>query len=165
LQRRAASCPAAPPMPPTIRTMADFIALVRRVEASSPTGNDPIGTARLISRTKYEGEAWDWMLPSTKGQSGVEALPHIQEGEEAGKRWEWRSKVTPDDLGSLCFKLIVSVPGGGMEDPMHIIAAIVAEAETQPAGTGATGLAGAFVRSLPASVVAAWRHYVGRRRW
>jgi hypothetical protein len=60
--------------------------------------------------------------------------------------------VTPDDLGSLCFKLIVSVPGGGMEDPMHIIAAIVAEPETQRAGTGATGRAAAFVRSLPASV-------------
>ena len=59
LQRRAANCPASPPSPPTINTMADFIALVRRVEASTMLGGNPIETARLISRTKYEGRAWD----------------------------------------------------------------------------------------------------------
>ena len=32
--------------------MADFIALVRRVEASTMLGGNPIETARLISRTK-----------------------------------------------------------------------------------------------------------------
>jgi hypothetical protein len=119
--------------------MADFIALVRRVEASTMLGGDPIATARLISRTKYEGRAWDWMLPSTKGQPGVS-----QDRYGVGQ-------VTADDVGSLCFKLLVSVPGGGQEDPMHLIAAIVADAETQAAGTGATGLS-RLIRSLPASV-------------
>lgn len=135
LQRRAANCPASPPSPPTINTMDDFIALVRRVEASTSTGSDPIATARLISRTKYEGRAWDWMLPSTRGQAGAVAA----------------GTVTADDIGSLCFKLIVTMPGGGREDPMHLIAAVVADAETQAAGTGATGLS-RLVRPLPASV-------------
>jgi hypothetical protein len=135
LQRRAANCPATPPSPPTITTMADFIALVKRVEASTTTGSDPIATARLISRTKYEGRSWDWLLPTTKGQAGAVA----------------GGTVTTDDIGSLCFKLIVTMPGGGSEDPMHIIAAIVADAETKAAGTGATGLS-AIVAPLPASV-------------
>jgi hypothetical protein len=135
LQRRAANCPAEAPKTPTIKTMDDFIALVRRVEESTPTGKDPIATARLISRTKYEGRAWDWMLPSTKDQAGA-----VTGG-----------KVTADDIGSLCFKLVVSLPDGKFEDPMHIIAAIVSNAETLPAGTGATGLS-RLVRSLPASV-------------
>ncbi len=139
LQRRAANCPASPPSPPTINTMADFIALVRRVEASTMTGGNPIETARLISRTKYEGRAWDWMLPSTKGRAGVQQDP------------QGVGQVTADDVASLCFKLIVTVPGGGQEDPMHVIAAIVANAETQAAGTGATGLS-RIVRPLPASV-------------
>ncbi len=139
LQRRAANCPASPPSRPTIKTMADFIALVRRVEASTMLGGNPIETARLIFRTKYEGRAWDWMLPSTKGQPGVS-----QDRYGVGQ-------VTADDVASLCFKLIVTVPGGGQEDPMHIIAAIVANAETQAAGTGATGLS-RIVRPLPASV-------------
>jgi hypothetical protein len=115
--------------------MDDFIALVRRVEASTPTGSDPIATARLISRTKYEGRAWDWMLPSTRGQAGAAAA----------------GTVTAQDIASLCFKLIVTMPGGGQEDPMHLIVAIVADAETQAAGTGATGLS-RLVRPLPASV-------------
>ena len=139
LQRRAANCPASPPSPSTINTMADFIALVRRVEASTMTGGDPIATARLISRTKYEGRAWDWMLPSTKGQPGVQQDPHGV------------GQVTAADVASLCFKLIVTVPGGGQEDPMHVIAAIVAEAETQAAGTGAKGFS-RLVSPLPASV-------------
>jgi hypothetical protein len=135
LQRRAANCPAAPPSPPTISTIDDFIALVRRVEASTPTGSDPIATARLISRTKYEGRSWDWMLPSTRGQAGAVV----------------GGPVTANDIASLCFKLIVTMPGGGQEDPMHLIAAIVADAETQAAGTGATGLS-RLARPLPASV-------------
>jgi hypothetical protein len=139
LQRRAANCPDAPPSPPTITTMDEFIALVRRVEASTMTGGNPIATAQLISRTKYEGRIWDWMLPSTKGQPGV------------SKDRYGVGQITADDVGSLCFKLIVSLPGGGMEDPMHIIAAIVADAETQPAGSGATGLS-KHVDPLPASV-------------
>ncbi|MGZ5009346.1 MAG: eCIS core domain-containing protein [Methylobacter sp.] len=139
LQRRAANCPDAPPSPPTITTMDDFIALVRRVEASTMTGGNPIATAQLISRTKYEGRTWDWMLPSTKGQPGVS-----KDRYDVGK-------ITADDVGSLCFKLIVSLPGGGMEDPMHVIAAIVADAETLPAGSGATGLS-KHVDPLPVSV-------------
>ena len=150
LQRRAANCPAAPPSPPTITTMADFIALVQRVEASTSTGSDPIAIARLISRTKYEGPAWEWLLPTTKGKPGVVA----------------GGNVTADDIGSLCFKLIVSIPGGGMEDPMHVVAAIVAEAETLPAGTGATGLSGLLISPLPASVsqrgVSTWVGDVGK---
>lgn len=135
VQRRAAHCPASPPSPPVVKTMDDFIALVKRVEASTSTGSDPIATARLISRTKYDGRAWDWLLPSTKGQAGATA----------------GGTVTTDDIGSLCFKLIVTMPGGGQEDPMHLIAAIVADAETQAAGTGATGIS-KLARPLPASV-------------
>jgi hypothetical protein len=60
-------------------------------------------------------------------------------------------QVTADDIASLCFKLIVTIPGGGQEDPMHLIAAVVADAETKPAGTGATGLS-RLAKSLPASV-------------
>jgi hypothetical protein len=153
VQRRAANCPASEP-PQTIITMNDFIGLVRRVEASSSTGSDPIATARLISRTKYDGSAWDWMLPTTKGQAGV-----VSGGQ-----------VTPADVGSLCFKLKVLVPdslpeiqqegeeggkswkkSGSLADPMHIVVGIVADAETQPAGTGAGGLS-QFARALPASV-------------
>ena len=140
LQRRAANCPETPPSPPTIKTMDDFIALVKRVEASTMQGGDPIATARLIARTKYEGRAWDWMLPSTKGQPGVS-----QDRYGVGQ-------VTADDVGSLCFELIAfTMPGGGQEDPMHLIAAIVADAETQPAGTGASGLS-RIPQPLPASV-------------
>lgn len=139
LQRRAANCPAAPPTPPTVKTMADFIALVKRVEASTMLGGNPIETARLISRTKYEGKAWDWLLPSTKGQSGVHKDPYGV------------GMVTDDDVAGLCFKLLVSVPGGGTVDPMHVIVGIVADAETKSAGTGATGLS-SLVDPLPSSV-------------
>jgi hypothetical protein len=153
LQRRASNCPNAPPYPPTIKTMADFIDLVRRVEASTMTGGNPLATARLIFRTKYEGRAWDWLLPSTKGQPGVSKDPY-----DVGQ-------VTADDVASLCFKLYVALPDGGYDDPMHIIAAIVADAETQAAGTGASGLA-KFVDPLPASVtqrgVSTWVGDVGK---
>jgi hypothetical protein len=149
LQRRADNCPDAPPEPPTIKTMADFIGLVERVEADAGTKSDPIATARLISRTKYDSRAWDWLLPSTKGKPGVVQTP-LQEGEEAGKSWRKVGQVTADDIGSLCFKLTVSTPDGDI-DPMHIIIGIVAGAETLPAGTGATGLS-TLVRPLPASV-------------
>lgn len=132
---RAPNCPEAPPSPPTITTMAQFIDLVRRVEASTATGADPVATARLIARTKYGGSSWDWMLPTTKGKPGATAA----------------GTVTADDIGSLCFKLIVTLPGGQKEDPMHVVVAIVADAETQAAGTGATGLA-SLVRPLPTSV-------------
>lgn len=154
LQRRAANCPASEPSPQKIITMDDFIALVRRVEASTSTGNDPIATARLIARTKYDGRAWDWMLPSTKGQPGIVA----------------GGQVGADDVGAVCFKLKVLVPDrlgdliqegeengkswkftGSLADPMHIVVAVVADAETQAAGTGATGLS-RFAGSLPASV-------------
>ncbi|MBV9169443.1 MAG: DUF4157 domain-containing protein [Chloroflexi bacterium] len=162
LQRRAANCPDAPPSPPTIKTMDDFIALVARVETDNPSiKNDPIRIARLISRTKYEGSAWDWMLPSTKGEPGVALDQRIEPGSKhpyghlslgpRARSVRHIGKVTMDDIGSLCFKLTVSLPGGGVEDPMHIIAGIVADAEALPAGTGATGLS-KVVQPLPASV-------------
>ncbi len=141
LRRRAANCPAKAPDPPTINTMDDFIGLVQRVEASAPAGTDAIAIAiaiaiaQVIGRTKYDGAAWDWLLPSGKGKPGASV----------------GGGVTADDIGALCFKLIVSLPGGGMEDPMHVIAAILADAETQAAGTGATGLS-RLVQALPASV-------------
>jgi uncharacterized protein DUF4157 len=154
LQRRAANCPAAPPSPSTIKTMDDFIALVQRVEADAATKNEPIATARLIARTKYDTTAWDWLLPSTKGQAGVERQTSYWDQFSGTKDkpglTHGASNVTADDIGSLCFKLIVATPDGPM-DPMHIIAGIVAGAETLPAGTGATGLA-TLVAPLPASV-------------
>jgi len=154
LHRRAANCPASEPSPQKIITMDDFIELVRRVETSTATGNDPIATARLIARTKYDGRAWDWMLPSTRGQPGIVA----------------GGKVTGDDVGAVCFKLKVRVPdslpeiriegeeggkawkvSGSLADPMHIVVGVVADAETQAAGSGASGLS-SLVGALPASV-------------
>ena len=72
--------------------------------------------------------------------------------------------MTADDIGSLCFKLIVSTPDGPI-DPMHVIIGIVAGAETLPAGTGATGLS-RVVQDLPTSVsqrdVSTWVGDVGK---
>jgi hypothetical protein len=145
LQRRAENCPVAEPKPPTIETMGDFIGLVERVEADAGTKNDPIATARLIARTKYDDRAWDWLLPTTKGKPGVVQI--VGDGPRVCRPG---GQVTTDDIASLCFKLIVSTPDGPI-DPMHIIIGIVADAETLPAGTGATGLS-RLADPLPASV-------------
>lgn len=94
-------------------------------------------------------EAWDWLLPSTKGTGLHQTV--LQEGEQGGKSWRRVGKVTADDIGSLCFKLTVSTPDGFV-DQMHIIAAIVADAETLPAGTDAPWYVNMRVYPLPASV-------------
>ncbi len=134
---RAANCPASAPGTQTILTTQDFIELVRRVERDNPTiATNAVAMARLIARTKYAGRMWDWMLPSTAGQAGVQQGPN----------------VSADDLGSLCFKLVVTMPGGGQEDPMHLIAAITANAETRPAGSASGVLVNLALSALPSNV-------------
>jgi hypothetical protein len=146
LQRRAKNCPDKEPEAKTIKTIGDFISLVERVEADAGTRSDPIATARLIARTKYDDRAWDWLLPTTKGKPGVVQI--VGDGPRVCRPG---GQVTVDDIASLCFKLTVATPDGDV-DPMHIIAAIVADAETLPAGTGANWLVRKLVAPLPPSV-------------
>lgn len=138
----------APRRPPKVIPLSEFIALVRRVEASSP-GLNAEAIARRISRTKYAGRSWEWLLPSTAADVAVAA----------------GGTVTADDVATLSHKLRVTLPGGGEADPLHIIVTLVARTETRAAGSGATGLA-RLVTPLPASVsqveAASWVGDVGQ---
>ncbi len=136
---------------PTVTTMGDFIDLVRRIETANP-GRSAMEIARLIFRTKYHSAAWEWLLPSTAG------TPQVSAGRG----------VTGGDVATLSRKLVVSLPGGGTADALHVISALVAHAETRAPGSGGAGgrVAGLLVRPLPARVsqrgAASWVGDVGQ---
>ncbi len=124
-------------------SMQEFIDIVKRVEADNP-GKSALEIEQLTARTKYHSHSWDWLLPS------LSSGPQVTEG----------SSVTASDVALLSQKLIVTLPGGGEADPLHIVVGLVAQAETQAPGSGgAGGLRGMvesvesiFVKSLPSGV-------------
>ncbi len=146
IQRQGApvSTGAAPAAVPTVTTMREFIDLVRRIEAANP-GQGALHIAQLIMRTKFHSTAWDWLLPTTASAPGVTA----------------GGGVTAEDVMTLSKKLKVTLPQGGLADPLHTIAGLVAKAETKAPGAGGAGgtLAG-LVKPLPSGVsqsqVATW---------
>ena len=149
-QSTPTSTGAAPAAIPTVTTMREFIDLVRRIEAANP-GLSALQIAQLIMRTKFHSTAWDWLLPSTASAPGVTA----------------GGAVTAEDVMTLSKKLKVTLPQGGLADPLHIIAGLVAKAETKAPGTeGAGGTLGSFIQPLPSGVsqlqVATWVGDVGQ---
>jgi hypothetical protein len=129
---------------PTVKTMQEFIDLVAKVEAANP-GMGALEISQTIMRTKYKGDAWNYLLPSSAGKAGVSA----------------GGKVTADDAATLGEDIEVTVPGGGSEDPSHLVAAVTANAETQaPGAGGAGGWKGKLVGALPSGLkqrdVATW---------
>src|SRR5690606_34240957 len=107
---------------PSVVTMAQFIDLVRRIEASN-TGMSALQIAQLIMRTKYHSRGFDYLLPSSAG----------------GKQVTASGSVTSADVTTLSGEFDVSLPQGGKSDPSHVVVAIVAGAETQAPGAGGAG--------------------------
>ncbi len=101
---------------PTVTTMAQFIDLVRRVEALNP-GNTALQIAEMIRRTKYHTTAWGQLLPSDIAPGPVAA----------------GGGVTSADVTTLSGEITVTLPQGGQSDPSHIVAAIEAATEARPA--------------------------------
>jgi hypothetical protein len=152
IQRQGHPAPtgAAPAAVPTVTTMREFIDLVRRIEAANP-GLSNLQIAQLIMRTKFHSTAWDWLLPSTASAPGVIA----------------GGGVTAEDVMTLSKKLKVTLPQGGLADPLHIIAGLVAKAETKaPGAGGAGGTPAGLIQPLPSGVsqllVATWVGDVGQ---
>jgi hypothetical protein len=129
---------------PSVKTMRDFIDLIRKVEAANP-GKTALNIAQSVMRAKYHSTGWDWLLPSSSNVGPPSAT----------------GKVTEADVTTLSGEFDVQLPQGGIEDPSHVIASIVAANEAQaPGAGGAGGLAGHLVQDLPSGVsqldVASW---------
>jgi hypothetical protein len=145
--------PAVPADPPAAEdtggapdpTLADWIALIRRVEAAHPDWAT-LHTAQALMRTKFHSRAFSWLLPSTAQVPGVTA----------------GGPVTSADVAFLRGPTVVTLPDGRTMDSAHVVTGIVATAERLPPGAGGAGgsSAGPIVRSLPARVsqldVATW---------
>jgi hypothetical protein len=130
-------------------TVADWIALVRRVEAAHPDWS-ALRTAQGLARTKFNSRAFDWLLPSTAKLAGVEA----------------GGGVTDADVTFLRGSTDVTLPDGGQMASSHVTTGIVATAERQrPGAGGAGGSVASLVRPLPTEVtqldVATWVGDVG----
>jgi hypothetical protein len=142
--RRYGEDSTAAPVKPTVKTMQEFIDLVAKVEAANP-GLGALQIAQMIMRSKYHSTAWDWLLPSSANTQGVAA----------------GGKVTADDAATLASEFTVTLPQGGDSDPSHIVAGIVAKAETQaPGAGGAGGWKGKLAQAPPAGLtqvdIATW---------
>lgn len=129
---------------PTVRTMREYIDLIRRYEAANPSLT-ALQAAQRIMRTKYHSQGFDWLLPTTAGAAG---------GRAGGG-------VTPDDVTTLTGEFDVLLPQGGLMDASHVVTAIVAAAELQaPGAGGAGGLSGRIVSGPPAGLtqldIASW---------
>ena len=103
---------------PSIVTMAQFIDLVRRVEASNK-GMNALQIAQMIMRTKYHSRGFNYLLPSSAGGKPVSA----------------GGTVTSNDITTLSKEFVVTLPQGAQADPSHVIVGIVAGAETKEAGS------------------------------
>ena len=131
-------------------TVADWIALVRRVEAAHPDWS-ALRTAQGLMRTKFHSRAFDWLLPSTAKVAGVEA----------------GGGVTDSDVTFLRGSTDVTLPDGRQMASSHVTTGIVATAERQSAGAGGAGGSSAkhLVRPLPIEVsqidVATWVGDIG----
>jgi len=102
---------------PSVKTMAEFIALVRRIEAAN-VGLGALEIAEKIRKTKYHSAGWEKLLPSSE-----KSLPVTAGG-----------GVTAQDVTTLGGEFDVTLPQGGKADPSHIVAGLVANAETQSPG-------------------------------
>jgi hypothetical protein len=121
---------------PTVSSMADYIDLVRRIEAANP-GRTALQIAQMIMRSKYFSRGFDWLLPSTAGAAGVPAS----------------GGVTAADVTTLSGEFDLDLSPSLKEDVSHVITAIVAAAEhSAPGSGGAGGLAGRLVGSLPSGL-------------
>jgi hypothetical protein len=102
---------------PSVASLDELLALIRRIEAAHPE-RDALTIAQMLLRSKYHTPAWDLLLPSSAAVPPVTA----------------RDGVTEDDARTLAGDFTVSIPQGGRIDPSHVVAGIVAAAETQPPG-------------------------------
>jgi hypothetical protein len=128
----------------TVKTMGEFIDLVKRIEAAH-AGVSSLEIAKMIMRTKYNSSGFDWLLPSSAKLGGVSA----------------GGGVTGPDVTTLGGEFDVQLPQGGKADPSHIMVAIVAKAESQAPGSGQGWLSpGNLVSGLPSGLtqsnVATW---------
>jgi hypothetical protein len=131
-------------------TLADWIALIRRVEAAHPNWT-ALRTAQALMRTKFYSRAFNWLLPSTANMPGVTV----------------GGPVTAADVAFLGGRAVVTLPDGRTMDSAHVVTGIVAAAERQSPGSGGAGgsLAGVIIQPLPPDVtqldVATWIGDVG----
>lgn len=102
---------------PSVQTLDELLGLIRRIEAAHPAAG-ALAVAQMLLRSKYHTPAWDLLLPSSAGAGPVTA------GDE----------VSEDDARTLAGDFTVRIPQGGRIDPSHVVAGIVAAAETQPPG-------------------------------
>lgn len=102
---------------PTVTTMRQFIDLVRKIEAANP-GLSALQIAEKIRKTKYHTYAWEKLLPSSKTSTPVAAT----------------GGVTSEDVTTLSGDFTITLPQRGRSDPSHIVAALVANAETKAPG-------------------------------
>jgi hypothetical protein len=102
---------------PTVTTMRQFIDLVRKIEAANP-GLSALQIAEKIRKSKYHTYAWEKLLPSSKTSTPVTAT----------------GGVTAEDVATLSGEYTITLPQGGQSDPSHIVAALVANAETKAPG-------------------------------
>ena len=52
---------------PSVRTMREYIDLIKRVEAASP-GRSALQLATLIMRSKYNSQGFDWLCRPQRGR-------------------------------------------------------------------------------------------------
>jgi hypothetical protein len=91
----------------------------------------------MVMRTKYHSTAWDYMLPSSSGGSGVSSGESVSEA----------------DVETLTGEFEVTLPQGGQADASHVIVGIVEGAETQsPGAGGSAGLSGSMIQALPSGL-------------
>lgn len=128
LQRYGASIPIVEK--PSVRTMAEYIQLVRKIESFNP-GLSALQVAQMLMRTKYHSLGFDYVLPSSAG--GAQVAPS--------------HAITGEDVTTLTGEFDVELPGGEKLDASHVVTGIVATAEAKPAG--AAGFPGQLVPPIP----------------
>jgi hypothetical protein len=160
---RRASCKAAGAVSSEMKKMSEFIDFVAHVENSASTGSNPKATALQIFKTVYDSDAFEWLLPSTKGQNPVSISGTVTANEVANV-----CKIQP--------ALHVEPTGGGQLTPMHVISALVAHGETLAPGAVITSkaleselksaMAALAIESLPKGIsqrrLATWAGDIGK---
>ena len=126
---------------PTVKTMAEFIALVRKIEMDNP-GLSALQIAQKIRLNKYNTTSWEKLLPSGAGKPPVGVSSHVSQ----------------NDVTTLNGEFVITLPDGGQSDPSHIVAGIEAKMEKQSPGWPITDVVPA---QLSQSDIATWAGDVG----
>lgn len=135
-------------LPTAPRTITEFGSLLMRVEQANP-GMDSIAVARAITKTRFDSDTSPlWiLLPSVKAASRLVPL----------------GALTADDVKVLLReKFTISGPDDRKFDPLHVIGAIAAASEDQPAGGPFARLGLVWPPGLPRLDLFSWAGDVGK---